>query len=903
MQPFSNFTTKAKEAIKRSHEIAIERGENHVNPLHLLTALVLQEEGMVISILEKMEVDTISLTDALLEELDMPESSQTTAPSYQLYITPELAQILENSSKVSSGVGESFVAVEHLFVSVLENPGSAHEIVMRFRLDKDNVLEILRSFKEGKITDMGQKQFRALGKYTRNLTKQASENKIDPVIGRESEINRAVQILSRRTKNNPVLIGDAGVGKTAIAEGLAMRIATGDVPESLKEKEILSLDLGLLIAGTRYRGEFEERLKSVMKEIEKSEGKVILFIDEMHTLVGAGASEGSMDASNMLKPMLGKGKIRILGATTLNEYQKHIEKDAALTRRFQSIYVSEPSFDEAMAILRGLKEKYELYHGVRITDEAIVSAVSLGNRYITDRKLPDKAVDLIDEAASHLRISFENKPQELEETHRKITQLQVERAALSRDTKGSNSKALTKAKARIKEIDKEIADLKERTADLEMRWNNEKQILSEIDSIKQELEENKIEADSAEAKADLVKAAEIRYDSIPVLEKNLNAKSKKIKKLQKTRKMLKEEVTAEDIGKVVSRWIGVPVSQILEEEAQKLYRIEEALKKRVVGQENAVSKIADAVKRSRVGIADPNRPIGSFLFLGATGVGKTELSKALAEFMFDNEENLVRVDMSEYMERHAVSKLIGAPPGYVGYEESGNLTEVVRHRPYSVLLFDEVEKAHPEVFNILLQILDNGYVTDGKDRKVNFRNTVIILTSNIGSEHIQSMERLGFSTGDDSYKNQYEAVKDNVIKSLKEYFKPEFLNRLDETVIFNLLEEKEIKSIVKLQLEEAKNRLKQKDITLSVSSSAMNYLAEEGFNPQYGARPLKRLIQNRLLTGIASLMVSRGVMEGGNVKVGIKNGEFTFDVKKQGGRKIGQNKQIKSLYKQESMVR
>lgn len=902
MQPFSNFTTKSREAIKRSHEIAIERGENHVSPLHLMTALVLQEEGMVLSILESMDVDTISLTDSLLDELEAPEASQTMSPSYQLYITPELAQVLENSNKVASGLGESFVSVEHLFVSVLENPGPVREIIMRFRLDKNNVLEMIRSIKEGGISDMSEKkQFRMLGRYTENLTKQASENKLDPVIGRENEISRAVQILSRRTKNNPVLIGDAGVGKTAIAEGLAMRIASGDAPESLKEKEILSLDLGMLIAGTKYRGEFEERLKAVMKEIEKSEGKVILFIDEMHTLVGAGAAEGSMDASNMLKPMLGKGELRILGATTLNEYQKYIEKDAALTRRFQSIHVTEPSLDDAVAILRGLKEKYEIYHGVRITDGAIVSAVNLGSRYITERKLPDKAVDLIDEAASRLRISFENKPQELEEAHRKITGFQVERAAINADTKSETQKTSTKAKKRIKEIDTEIADLKEKTADLEMRWNNEKQILSEIDTIKKEMEEKKIEADSAEARADLVRAAELRYGDIPTLEKDLDQKSKRIRKLQKTRKILKEEVTEEDVASVVSRWTGVPVSQLLEAEAAKLYRMEEVLKGRVVGQNEAIAKIADAVKRSRVGIADPNKPIGSFLFLGATGVGKTELSKALAEFMFDDEDSLVRVDMSEYMERHAVSKLIGAPPGYVGYEEAGSLTETVRHRPYSVLLFDEIEKAHPEVFNILLQVLDNGYIKDGKDRKVNFRNTIIILTSNIGSEHIQSMEKLGFQAGDESIKSQYEDVKDNVMLSLKDYFRPEFLNRLDEIAIFNILDEKDIKEIVKLQIKEIKERLKQKNITLSVSPSAMSYLAEEGFDPQYGARPLKRLIQNKLLTGIASLMVSRGVMEGGSVSVGVKNGEFVFDVKKRGG-KQRRSRQFESSHKQKSVV-
>jgi|TARA_Y100000310_G_scaffold267929_1_gene280280 ATP-dependent Clp protease ATP-binding subunit ClpB len=886
MTPFNNFTTKAKEAVRKAHELAIERGQNHVNPIHLLTALVLQEESMVFSILDKLEIDTMLLTDSLLESLEVPESGSTLSPSYQLYLTPELAQALEKSGKIAAELNDSFISTEHLFIAIVDNPGPAREILARFRLDKQTVMQVLSELKNNNVTDVSQpKRFRALAKYTRSLTKLASENKLDPVIGRDTEINRVVQILSRRTKNNPILIGEAGVGKTAIAEGLAARMASGDIPESLKDKELLSLDLGLLIAGTKYRGEFEERLKNIMKEIERAEGKIVVFIDEIHTLVGAGAAEGAMDASNMLKPALARGDIRAIGATTLKEYQKHIERDPALTRRFQPVYVNEPSLDDAIAILRGLREKYELYHGVRITDDAIVAAVTLSSRYITDRFLPDKAVDLIDEAASALRISLENKPPVLEEAHRKIRRFEIEKEALKKDinTQGKNegaSSGSSKTKQRMKRIDKEIADLKEKTAELELKWSNEKNVLTDIKAIKKELESIRAEAETAEAGADLSKAAEIRYSRIPELEGDLETKTKRLKRLQRSRRILKEEVMESDIADVVSRWTGVPVSRMLEEEAEKLSRMDAELNTRIIGQENTVKLVGDAVKRSRAGIADPNRPIGSFLFLGPTGVGKTELSKALAEFMFDDEKALIRVDMSEYMERHAVSKIVGSPPGYVGHEEGGALTETIRHRPYSVILFDEIEKAHPEVFNILLQVLDNGHLTDAKGRKVNFKNSIIILTSNIGAEHIDKMTHLGFSSdeGDDS--KQYEVAKEKVLGSLKDYFRPEFLNRLDEIILFNILSQQAVKDIVRIQVEVVKERLKEKDITLEISPDVLTYLGKEGYNPQYGARPLKRLIQNKILTSVASLMVSQGVMEGGTITVDFKDGEFTFDVKK-----------------------
>jgi ATP-dependent Clp protease ATP-binding subunit ClpB len=879
MTPFNQFTTKAKEVIRKAHELVIERGQNHVAPVHLLTALILQEESMVVSILDRMEVDTILLTDSLLDAMEGGAVGNTATPSYQIYLTPELAHIIEHSSKVASNMGDEFVSTEHLFISCLELPSQARDVLNKFKIEKEKVMFLIQEIRQGRMADgKPVTKNKNLIKFTRSLTKLARDNKLDPVIGRDEEISRIVQILARRTKNNPILIGEAGVGKTAIAEGLAMRMVSGNIPESLKDKEIVSLDLGLLVAGTKYRGEFEERLKNIIKEIEKSDGKIILFIDEIHTIVGAGSAEGSLDASNMLKPPLARGDLRAIGATTIKEYQKHIEKDPALTRRFQPVFVSEPSVDDAVTILRGLKEKYELYHGVHITDDAIKSAVNLSSRYIADRFLPDKAVDLIDEAASHLKISLENMPPVLQETNSKIVKLEIEREALKKEAEGKNAKA----KKRLQEIEKEIADFKEKTAEIDLKWKNEKETVGEIKRIKKELEEARLEAESAEAQVDLGKAAEVRYGKIPSLEKSLDQNVKRLKKLQSSRRILKEEITEDDIASIVSKWTGIPVFRMLEEEAEKLNRMEEELTKRVVGQNNAVKKIADTIKRSRAGISDPNKPIGSFIFLGPTGVGKTELTKALAEFMFNDENALIRVDMSEFMEKHSVSKLIGAPPGYVGFDEGGGLTDMIRHRPYSIVLFDEIEKAHPEVFNVLLQVLDNGRLTDSKGRTVNFKNSIIVMTSNIGAQYIDKMEKLGFGERNDE-EGSYEEVKDKVMEALKDHFRPEFLNRLDDIIIFDVLPMDAIRGIVKIQVDFVKLRLASKEISLEVSDRAYEFLAKEGYNPQYGARPLKRVIQNKILNPIASLIISKQIMKGGVVSIDLKDNELVFDFKK--GRK------------------
>jgi ATP-dependent Clp protease ATP-binding subunit ClpB len=878
MPPLNNFTTRAKEAIRRAHELAIERGQTNVSPMHLLVSLLTQEDSVVISMLEKLDIDYILMTDNAFEAIDSDSSiSNTLSPAYQLFLTPELIQLMENSGKVALEIKDNFVSVEHLFIALFDNMTTARELVEKFKIDKEKCLEtltFLRSHKDTKGEGTNEsKKSKALAKFTRNLTALARDNKLDPVIGRDSEIARVIQILSRRTKNNPILLGEAGVGKTAIVEGLANRIALGDLPESLKNKELLSLDMGSLVAGTKYRGEFEDRLKNILKEIDKSDGKVILFMDETHTIVGAGGAEGSLDASNLLKPALARGELKAIGATTLREYQKHIEKDPALQRRFQPVYVEEPSLEDATAILRGLKEKYELFHGVRILDEAIVAAVSLSARYISDRQLPDKAVDLIDEAASTLKISLENKPQVIEDAHRKILRLEIEKQALSKDPENKD------IKTRIKNIENNIKEIKDSISEIEGKWNLEKELITAIKDLKKNIESLTQESVKAEAKADLIKAAEIRYGKLPIMEADLETKIKKLRKLDTNKRILKEEINETDIAAVVSSWTGIPVSRMLEEEMRKLSRMEEVLKGQVIGQDDAVKKISDTIKRSRAGIHDPSRPLGSFIFLGPTGVGKTELTKSLAKFMFNDEKSLIRVDMSEYGERHTVSKLIGAPPGYVGHEDSGTLVDKVKHRPYSVILFDEIEKAHPEIFNILLQVLDNGHLTDSKGKTVNFKNTIIIMTSNIGAQYIDRMQGIGFAASSDD-QDIYAGIKEKVMSSLKDYFKPEFLNRLDEIVLFDVLSHESIRKIVDIEVKKVQDRLLEKDIRLVFKDAVYEMLAKEGYSPQYGARPLRRLIQSKVLTPLATMMIDKGLVGNRQVIIDIdKKGELSFEDK------------------------